>query len=313
VLADTLRTDRARLRPLIPDTAATVMLRSAVRARKDLLTHRVGLANQLRAHLRLFHPGPVGLFADLDAVTSLRFLARFTSQDDADWLTPSRLTTWLRSVAYTGRKDPAALHAHLTAAAPGVTGPAGAAAAAVTRAFVAALTAIAAQIHALDVHIAALLREHADAHIFLSLPRAQAVRAARLLAEIGDCRARFPTPESLASLAGVTPSTWQSGKMKTTSFRWSADKQLRDAVCDFAGDSRFANPWAAQLYQQARARGHRHPHAVRIVARAWRHVIRRCWQDHQPYDPARAQRPQGLNRRPPTGLDDKRHVNQPDR
>jgi hypothetical protein len=32
VLADTLRTDRARLRPLIPDTAATVMLRSAVRA-----------------------------------------------------------------------------------------------------------------------------------------------------------------------------------------------------------------------------------------------------------------------------------------
>ncbi|MDN5751618.1 MAG: IS110 family transposase [Pseudonocardia sp.] len=53
VLADTLRTDRARLRPLIPDTTATVQLRSAVRARKDLITHRVGLANQLRAHLEL--------------------------------------------------------------------------------------------------------------------------------------------------------------------------------------------------------------------------------------------------------------------
>ena len=194
------------------------MLRSAVRARKDLLTHRVGLANQLRAHLRFFHPGPVGLFADLDAVTSLRFLTRFTSQDDADRLTPSRPATWLRSVAYTGRKDPAPLHAHPTAAAPGVTGPAGAAAAAGTRAFVAALTAIIAQIHALDVHIAALLREHADAHLPVTAAR-QAVRAARLLAEIADCRARFPTPESLASLAGVTPSTRQSGKMKTTSFR----------------------------------------------------------------------------------------------
>jgi transposase len=151
---------------------------------------------------------------------------------------------------------------------------------------VAALTAIVTQIHALDAHIAALLSEHTDAHIFLSLPRAQSLRAARLLAEIGDCRGRFPTPESLASLAGVTPSTRQSGKMKTTSFRWSADKQLRDAVCDFAADSRHANPWAAQLYQRARARGHRHPHAVRIVARAWLHVIWRCWQDHQPYDPA---------------------------
>ena len=194
VLADTLRTDRARLRPLVPDTAATVQLRSAVRARKDLLTHRVGLANQLGAHLRFFHPGPVGLFADLDAIASLRFLGRFTCQDDADWLTPSRLATWLRSVAYTGRKDPAALHAHLTAAAPGAPGAAGAAAAQVTGAFVAALTAIVAQIHALDTHIAALLSEHSDAHIFLSLPRAQALRAARLLAEIGDCRARFPTP-----------------------------------------------------------------------------------------------------------------------
>jgi hypothetical protein len=82
VLADTLRTDRARLRPLIPDTATTVQRRSAVRARKDLITHRVGLANQLRAHLEFFHPGPVRLFADLDGITSLRFLTRFTCQDD---------------------------------------------------------------------------------------------------------------------------------------------------------------------------------------------------------------------------------------
>ena len=34
VLADTLRTDRARLRPLTPDTDATIALRAAVRARK---------------------------------------------------------------------------------------------------------------------------------------------------------------------------------------------------------------------------------------------------------------------------------------
>jgi transposase len=239
-------------------------------------------------------------------VTSLRFLTRFTSQDDTDWLTPSRLTTWLRNVAYTGRKDPAALHAHLTAAAPGATGPTGVAAAAVTSAFVAALTALVTQIHALDTHIAALLRDHADAHIFLSLPRAQALRAARLLAEIGDCRARFPTRESLASLTGVTPSTRQSGKMKTTSFRWSADKQLRDAVCDFAADSRHANPWAAHLYDQARARGHRHPHAVRIVARAWLYVIWRCWQNHEPYDPARHHALQTVLHEPVTPADARR-------
>ena len=61
----------------------------------------------------------------------------------------------------------------------------------------------------------------------------------------------------------------QSGKTRSVGFRFGADKELRDALCDFAGDSRHANPWAAQLYQRARDRGHDHPHAVRIPARAW--------------------------------------------
>ena len=56
VLADTLRTDRMRLRPLIPDTPATIALRAAVRARKDLLAHRVAVCNQLRAHLAAAFP-----------------------------------------------------------------------------------------------------------------------------------------------------------------------------------------------------------------------------------------------------------------
>lgn len=70
-------------------------------------------------------------------------------------------------------------------------------------------------------------------------------------------------------------------------FRWSADKELRGALCDFAGDTRRANPWAEDLYQQARSRGHDHPHAVRILARAWVNIIWRCWQGGSPYDPAR--------------------------
>src|ERR1700678_802040 len=41
VLADTLRTDRARLRPLVPDSESTVALRALCRARKDLVAHRV--------------------------------------------------------------------------------------------------------------------------------------------------------------------------------------------------------------------------------------------------------------------------------
>ena len=287
VLADTLRTDRARLRPLVPDQPETVALRRACRARKDLAGHRVGVANQLREHLKRVFPGAVGLFAELDSPISLEFLARFDSQDRADWLSPKRMAAWLAGVGYCGRADPAVLHARLTAAPRGATGEHGAAEAHVTRALLAVLVTLNEQIKALTTQISEQLALHSDQHVFTSLPRSGRVRAARLLAEIGDCRAKHPTPQSLTCLAGVAPSTRQSGKSHVVTFRWACDKQLRDAACDFAGDSRRASPWAQDLYQRARARGHDHPHAVRILARAWLLIIWHCWQNNTAYDPAR--------------------------
>jgi transposase len=286
VLADTLRTDRVRLRPLIPDREDTVALRRACRARKDLVKHRIAATNQLRAHLRLVLPAVVGLFSDLDSAISLAFLTRFDTQDKVDWLTPKRLGDWLAKQGYSGKADPTNLHARMVAATRGATGTHGTTQAHITASYVALLRTLAEQIKILDKQIDSQLTAHTDAHIFTSLPRAGRIRAARLLAEIGDCRARFPTPESLTCLAGAAPSTRQSGKLRTVGFRWSCDKQLRDAVTDFAADSRRANPWAADLYNRARTRGHDHPHAVRILARAWLHIIWHCWQNNDAYDPA---------------------------
>ena len=47
------------------------------------------------------------------------------------------------------------------------------------------------------------------------------------------------------------------------------------------------NPWAADRYASARARGHSHRRALRTLGRAWSRIIWRCWQTHTPYDPAR--------------------------
>ncbi|MGH3274046.1 MAG: transposase, partial [Streptosporangiaceae bacterium] len=242
--------------------------------------------NQLRAHLQAVFPAAATLFAEVDSEITLTFLSRFTTQEQADWLSPKRLAAWLKSAAYSGRTDPAVLHARLLAAPRGKTGPHAGLYAGTTLALVAVLRALNTQVKALAASIAAQLAAHPDAEIFQSLPRSGTVRAARLLAEIGDARGRFPTRESLTGLAGVAPSTRQTGKTRTVEFRWSADKQLRDALCDFAGDSRRASPRAADLYDKAVARGCDHPHAARILARAWAHVIWRCWQDRVPYDPA---------------------------
>ena len=196
------------------------------------------------------------------------------------------MASWLSSASYSGRTTPEVLHARLLAAPRGTTGGDAETHAATTLAFVAVLHTLGTQIDQLEDSIADQLAVHPDRHIVTSLPRSGMLRAARLLAEIGDARGRFPTADSLAALAGVAPSTRQSGKVKAVTFRWSADHQLRDALCDFAGDSRRASPWASDLYDKATARGADHPQAVRILARAWGHIIWRCWQDGLAYDPA---------------------------
>lgn len=285
VLADTVRTDRGRLTALRPDTAATLGLRALVRSRSDLVGHRVAATNQLRAHLDTVLPGAVGLFSDLSLPISRAFLTAFPTQDAVDALTLDELTEWLRAQRYR-RRPPAVVLAHLRTAPTGVIGPAATTLAGVTAAYLALVNTLTEQITALETQIADALTAHPDAAIFTSLPRSGSVRAARLLAEIGDARGRFPTAAALAGLAGVTPSTRQSGHQEIVVYRWAVDKQLRGAICDFAADSRHSNAWAAHLYQQARARGHRHPHAVRILARAWFTVIWKCWTTHTPYNPA---------------------------
>ena len=286
ILADVLRTDGHRLRSLQPDAPETVTLRTTVRARKDLVQTRLRLVQQLSAHLALVFPGALGLFAELDSPIALRFLGRFPSAARADWLSPRRLAGWLRAAGYCGRKRPDELFARLEAAPAGVVGAEAEPLAAVTLAFLGAITAVRHQVGELEARIEEQLAAHPDGPIFTSLPRAGQVRAAALLAEIGDVRERFPTPESLACLAGAAPSTRQSGQHRAVTFRFACDKKLRDALIDFAEDSRFANPWAAAVYRRAIERKKTHPHAGRILARAWVYVLWRCWQDRVPYDPA---------------------------
>ena len=122
VLADVVRTDVRRLRPMARDSDQTSALRTSVRARRDLVGHRVAAANQLRAHLQIVFPAAATLFASIDSAITLTFLDRFTTQEQADWLSPRRLAAWLASAACSGGTGPCVLHARLMAAPRGATG-----------------------------------------------------------------------------------------------------------------------------------------------------------------------------------------------
>ena len=285
LLADLLRTDGHRFRTLQPLADETRALRALVRGRDDLVAQRVALANQLRALLERFWPGAAAIFADVDSPIALTFLARYPTPARAERLGEHRLAQFLRRHAYSGRRPAAELLARLRDAPLSRTGDAETQASGeLVQALVAVLMPLIAQIQHLSAAVATAVAQHADGPLVQSFPRSGAVNAAQILAELGDDRARFPTADQLAAEAGVAPVTHASGKHRGVAFRWACNKRLRQALTTFADNSRHASAWAAAVYAGARARGCDHPHAIRILARAWVRVLWRCWQDRRPYD-----------------------------
>lgn len=290
VLAELARTDRHRFRVLVPDSDQTKALRALSRAREDLVEHRVALANELRAQLECFWPGAAQVFAEIDSPIALAFLRRYPSPADAVGLGEQRMARFLARHHYCGRKPVSELLGRLRAAAHGRAAALETEARRhVVLALVAALEPIVGQISELTSELRAGLADHVDGPTFRSLfidPKS-AVCAAAMLSEIGDCRERYPTKATLAADGGQSPVAVESGKSKRARFRWACDHRLRAAICTLADTSRHHNPWAADIYDRARARGCSHQHAIRILGRAWCGVIWRLWQDRDVYEPQR--------------------------
>jgi transposase len=268
----------------------TKAVRALTRAREDLVAARVAMANQLRAELERFWPAPIGLFNDLDSPISLAFLQRYPSPKDAHRLGEKRLAAFLKNCNYNNRKTASELLARLRQAPVGRAGQVETEMRRqIVLALVATLQTMVAQIAGLDTRIARALDAHPDGEIFRSFFRSQnsVVCAATLLAEIGDCRARYPHRDAIAADSGQAPVAIESGNRKSAKFRWACNKRLRNALAVLAHSTKMWNPWAQDRYAHARARGHHHRRALRTLGRALSRIIWRCWQNHTPYDPKR--------------------------
>jgi len=286
LLADLLRTDGHRFKPLAPQSDEIRALRALVRGRDDLVATRIQLANQLRALLQSFWPGAAAIFFEIDSPIALAFIQRYPTPDSAAQLGPKRMAAFCAQHAYSGRRRPEELLDRLRQA-PATTGAKleMQAKGELARSLAHTLERLVDQIRLLTSRIEHHIAGLDDGRILMSFPRAGRVCAAQILAELGSVRERFDSHEHLAAEAGVAPVTYQSGKSKAVTFRWACNHRLRAALTCLADNSRHASAWAANLYAHARARGCAHPHAVRILARAWVRVIWRAWRDRKTYQP----------------------------
>jgi transposase len=293
-LAEDLRTDGHRLRRLQPPDAATRELQALVRARADCLAAKTTASNQLWALLGAHWPGARAVWFRLASPIALDFLAAYPTPQAAADLTEQALAAFCRQHAYRGGKAAAELLARLHAAP---TAPDGLHPIVLTQLVMAKVTllrTILAGISDLDRAIKTHVAKHPKARLLAALPYAGQISLAQLLAELGPILDRASSADQAAAEAGATPVTRTSGKTSSVRFRMAANRNARQALHVFADNARHGSPWAAKLYADARARGKRHPQAIRILGRAWLRVIWACWHANTPYDPAKHRAEQRL-------------------
>ena len=248
-------------------------------------THALCVVDERGGVVERFEIGHV--FADIDSPIALAFVERYPTPEAASSLGTKRMAAFCAQYAYSGRRSaedllarlheaPAAVCAELQMEAKGE----------LARCLARTLRSVVEQIRLLSSRIEHHVASLEDGKILMSFPRAGRICAAQILSELGSVRERFVSDEHLAAEAGVAPVTYESGKSKAVTFRWACNHRLRAALTCLADNSRHANAWAASVYAKAKARGCDHPHAVRILARAWLRVIWRAWTDRRPYDPS---------------------------
>lgn len=284
-LADYLRTEGHRLRRLRPIDQATAELQALVRMREDHVEARVGATNQLRSLLERHWPGAVLVFARLDSEIALAFLEDYPSPQAAERLGEVRMQMFCKRHSYCGRRPPGELLQRLRRAPEATRSLDTVVLGELVRAQVRLIRCLLGSIADLDRAIGAALLMHPKARLLASMPRIGEINLAQIIAELGPILDRAVDVEHACAEAGAAPVTKASGKARSVHFRWAANTRARDALQIYADNSRHASPWAASLYERARGKGKRHPHAIRILMRAWLRVMWACWHSGIAYDP----------------------------
>jgi transposase len=288
-LADMVRTDRHQLRPVAGDSDQSEAAKVVTRAHKTLIWERTRHLLRLRSSLREYFPAALAAFDDLTAPDALELLAQAPDPASAARLSTAQITAALKRA----RRHHAAAKAEVIGAALaaqhlGQPAVVTAAYAAATRAQVAILTTLNAEIKTMEEQVEAHFGQHPDAEIYLSQPGLGLVLGARVLAEFGDDKTRYADAKARKNYAGTSPITRQSGKKKVVLARYVHNHRLVDALGLQAFTSLRVSPGARAYYDQLRGRGIGHRAALRQLGNRLVGILHGCLKTSTKYHEATA-------------------------
>lgn len=286
------------LRPLIPHGQVAAELRSIARDDERAARDERRLLNRLRADLAAAAPGVLAFAGqDLGAPTVLRLLERWPTQEALAGATDAELEALFRA-AHHGRPKPATTRLReALAGSQFIPKPYLVRAKAETiRLGTQQLLLLHRQRRAWERQMGRLLASLPEAgwdpgqrlpggEVYLSFAGLGTRLAARVAGEIGDHPEQFSTPNSLQCYAGKAPVTRRSGKSElVVACRLACNRQLANAVQQWAFCSLRSSGWAREFYDQQRARGKGHHAALRALGNRWLEVLWHCLRKGVAYD-----------------------------
>ena len=134
-----------------------------------------------------------------------------------------------------------------------------------------------------------LLGEHSLGEVFLSLPGAGSVTAAKMIGLMGDNKQRFKKSANMQVLFGTAPRNYQSGNYHKVSMRRACKKRGRNLLFYFAFSSLKHSAWAREYYDWQRTKGKIHSVAIRSLSNKWLNKIFFMWKNETLYKEIRNQ------------------------
>jgi transposase len=289
VLANILRTDAAAHRALPADSELAQAVAILARAQQDAVWDRTQAGNKLRSHLREYYPGFLAAFDEPAKYTgpiARTVLAAAPTPVLAAKLTRAKLCTLLRAAGRTRGIDAEAERIRTALRAPQMRQPplVEHAMGQRTLALLRQLDAACESADQLEQSTTDAFERHPDAAIITSFPGLGLLLGARVLAELGDDRARFADARALKAYAGSAPITRASGKKSSVTVRRIKNDRLASVGYRWSFCALTASAGARAHYDRRRQAGDRNAAALRNLNNRFLGCLHHCLQHRIPYD-----------------------------
>ncbi len=284
IIADTVRTDRNKLKQIEPRDDQVRKIEFLLRHRDKTVDDKRRFTNRLTCYLKEYFPAFLDFFNDITCPTALSFLKAYPAYDNVKELSKEEIRVFLKKHNY--HKESGVLQIYKAIEKGQVKIDT-----IVIQERSRSIIHLIKRIELLDEEIEEYendLKETTegdkDKEVFKSLPGSGETLGPGLMVIFGKNRSRYKNAEEINSLSGIVPFTKQSGNWESHLFRFGCNLFYRNIITRLAYSSLTKSEWARSYYNTKRSEGKSHYHALRCLGRIWIKIAFSLWEKGEKYN-----------------------------